>query len=82
MHNDGGPAFARPVSEDRTSGDQVDGNTTVSEQKGMSLRDYMAAKALQGLLAYGGNIWKDYPKGLAVGAYAVADAMLVARSKN
>jgi hypothetical protein len=41
----GGPAFPRPVSEDTTQGNQHDGNKTVAEQDGMTLRDYFAAHA-------------------------------------
>lgn len=43
--NDGGPAFPRPTSEDRTHGDQAEGNSTCFGYKGMSLRDYFAAHA-------------------------------------
>lgn len=43
---------------------------------GMSLRDYFAAKALQGMIAAG--LKGDWGN-LAVGAYAAADAMLEAR---
>lgn len=47
---------------------------------GMSLRDYFAAKALQGMLAtpegYAAN-----EHALAISAYAQADAMLEARKK-
>lgn len=46
----GGPAFPRPCSEDRKNGDQPDGNSTLDEQDGMTLRDYFAAKAMQALL--------------------------------
>jgi len=48
---DGGPAFPRSVGEDRKDGDQPDGNRTIDAQAGMSLRDYFAAVALQGMLA-------------------------------
>lgn len=43
---------------------------------GMSLRDYFAAKAMQGMLA---NCTDYSPKTDAEMAYAVADAMLAAR---
>lgn len=48
-------------------------------EKGMTLRDYFAAKALQGYLA--DLEWrKDVsPTGTAYAAYRVADAMLKAR---
>lgn len=64
--NNGGPAF--PVSCEDWKG--------VSE--GMTLRDYFAAKAMQGLVASG-----EYQNGTAEwiseAAYAIADAMLSAR---
>ena len=60
----GGPAFPIP-------GAQMWGNS------GMSLRDYFAAKALQGLLA-DTNI-KSSAEEFASRAYDVADAMLEAR---
>jgi len=50
--------------------------------RGMTLRDYMAAKAMQGLLAgllaYGHDIMWDE---VAKDAYRQADAMLAAREK-
>lgn len=45
-------------------------------QTGMSLRDYLAASALQGLLAKDDYVRKDFA---AVNAYEYADAMLAAR---
>ena len=49
--------------------------------KGMTLRDYFAAKAMQGLM---GRVWGELPpeelfKTWATSAYAMADAMLKAR---
>jgi hypothetical protein len=75
--NDGGPAFPR-------------GKDTFGEvNDGMSLRDYFAAKALQGGLAGLAGVMSDtriniddYRKGMAVGAYAIADAMLAERAKQ
>ena len=46
---------------------------------GMSLRDYFAAKAMQGMLTRPGSV---NPAQDAVFAYHVADAMLEARSKE
>lgn len=48
-------------------------------QKGMTLRDYFAAKALQGMLAEngGGALGND---DLAMFAYKVADSMMNARN--
>lgn len=72
--NDGGPAFARPLGA-------LNGEEWSSEQEGMSLRDYFAAKALAGYLAcYAGN---EAPvpsaEQAANRAYQYADAMLAAR---
>lgn len=44
--------------------------------QGMTLRDYFAAKAMQGLTTNSTN-----PKEIAQAAYIVADAMLEARKK-
>ena len=64
--NDGGPAFPRTGADGHTS-----------PQSGMTLRDYFAAAALQGLLAY------DADCSSAIGlAYHTADAMLDWRKKN
>ena len=55
--NDGGPVF--PVPE--------------SDQEGMLLREYFAAKAMQGLVAH----WDLYDvRGLAKKCYEIADALL------
>ena len=77
--NDGGPAF--PVPND----------ANVNDQEGMTLRDYFASKAMQGLLArgihYQTEAWRQHRGGLeeldiAGHAYLMADAMLLARSKS
>ena len=65
--NTGGPAF--PTDDVRYNG--------------MTLRDYLAAKAMQGELASqnGGDYeWRDHEK-LARHCYNIADAMLEARSE-
>jgi hypothetical protein len=62
IQNDGGPAFPTPAG--------------IQHNDGMTLRDYFAAAALQGLLADGGGAsWNDDAKS----AYLAADAMLKAR---
>ena len=65
--NTGGPAFPRPHSE-----------PPHYAQEGMTLRDYFAAKALQGLLADADCFWDD----AAPLAYQYADAMLKARESK
>ncbi len=63
--NDGGPAF--PVTRDSDPG-----GTFVS--RGMSLREWYAGRAMQGLLASGGEwqTWND----LAADAHGIARAMI------
>lgn len=78
--NDGGPAFPVPQHERASDG------VLVSQQGGMTLRDYFAAKALQGMIAGADfTIDIDGPMlgiGRAKIAYAMADAMLAARGKS
>ena len=68
--NDGGPAFPVIFQHDEAT----------SECHGMTLRDYFAAAALQGLLSI---MAKDYDaffaNKLAHACYETADAMLKAR---
>ena len=82
-YNTGGPAF--PWQENHTHGQHT------SQHEGMTLRDYFAAKALQGLM---GGRWKSDTRGQwydayradadewAKSAYHFADAMLKARNQE
>ena len=69
MSKTGGPAFPVP---------DIDGSAVA---EGMTLRDYFAAKAMQGELAAQSEESGHYENmdALAVLAYRVADAMLKAR---
>ena len=52
---------------------------------GMTLRDYFAAKAMQGIVSQDGDLCDaNYgePSGIAYAAYHLADAMLAAREKS
>jgi hypothetical protein len=70
MKKDLEPAFARPHSEDK--------DFIHFAQSGMTLRDYFAAKAMQGMLSENSGI--RYPTDELVDfAYKVADAMMKAR---
>ncbi len=72
--NDGGPAFPTWVESE-------DGSVPIH---GMTLRDYLAAKAMQGLIAGAGDFYGsvDYDADMVVrSAYALADAMLKERAK-
>lgn len=66
----GGPAF--PAEHGRYQNNREDG---------MSLRDYFAAKAMQGFAADPNASWPDGMQGMADCAYRWADAMLEARKK-
>jgi hypothetical protein len=79
--NTGGQAFPRPVSENRKDGDLPDGNRVIPEQNGMTLRDYFAAKAMQGLAASDFDVdpkKQDWSTAVAGMSYALADAMIAA----
>jgi hypothetical protein len=71
MTNDGGPAFPRHALEIKLPDGSV-----VPKDPGMTLRDWFAGQALQGLLAS-----TKTSDGLAIAkdAYILADAMLRAR---
>ncbi len=76
--NDGGPAF--PVAE---IFDERTGNYTQYASDGMSLRDYFAAKAMQVALSQCSSFPDEgWRVGVALDAYAMADAMLKARGKG
>lgn len=77
QRNDGGPAFPMPIAGCNDGGIYDTMQVTGGELGGMTLRDYFAAAALQGMLVNGlysfGGAAKD--------AYAFADAMLEARDE-
>lgn len=73
---DGGPAFPEYVAEKSIQGMQF------GMINGMSLRDYFAAKAMQGYSGRGGEDRVfDTHEDVAHWAYAVADAMIAEREK-
>ena len=76
---DGGPAFPT-VATATTHGFYADGQpcmTHYGSRSGISVRDYFAAAALQGMLSNSerGATWQQF----AQAAYSCADAMLKAR---
>lgn len=84
--DDGGPAFARPGANWKNADGQPMGNDACL---GMSLRDYVAIKAMHGLLSMSGakvgNENMTIPKHeatVADTAYSMADAMLKAREQK
>ena len=72
--NDGGPAFPVPAE------DRGPGNIKIAQEPGMSLRDYFAAKAMQGFLTRW--VHRGDQDELARLAYFYADAMLAARANG
>ena len=71
--DDGGPAFARDSHMDKQIGLYV-------QQQGMSLRDYFAAAALQGLIASRGSLSTRFlAEDDASYVYEIADAMIKVR---
>lgn len=64
------PAFPRPAS---ASGAHL-------QQEGMTLRDYFAAKAMQGMLAACSGWSEGQQERLAKCSYSMADEMLKARN--
>lgn len=80
--NDGGPAFPVHIqSLDDLSGQGRDEDMEVVSQcqhPGMSLRDWFAGMALQGILSANYNVDQT----VAREAYASADAMIAERAKR
>ena len=77
--NTGGPAFPSGLIDPSTPEDAVQ-----SLHEGMTLRDYFAAKAMQGLITSASlsrtESWYDEER-VAESAYKMADAMLKARKE-
>jgi len=70
--NNGGPAFPREdYQTDYAAG-----------QRGMDLRDYFAAKAMQGICSHGDTWGLSTDARIAGVAYSIADAMLAERAKE
>jgi hypothetical protein len=86
----GGPAFPCEIKTGAVATDANGINRYVTEPyEGMTLRDYFAAKAMQGYIACGaltepidGNPHVLDEAVIAEGAYAVADAMIEARKAS
>lgn len=86
---DGGPAFARSIGHGTLLVAGAESNLEVAPQAGMSLRDYFAAAALQGMC---GIMDKEFINSIGAGliggrfyvqaAFILADAMLLEREKQ
>ncbi len=81
--NDGGCAFPRPASIGNNYATGEAG-VVVDPQTGMSLRDWFAGMALQGLLSFSPPQCETQlrAKEASKDAYRLADAMLEARQEN
>lgn len=87
MNHEGGPAFpgekmlwAFPVDfEERYPGASKEIRTIRGVGDGMSLRDYFAGQAMQGMLR---GKYEDAYVDVAVYAYQVADCLLAEREKE
>lgn len=83
--NMGGPAYpvsTKPCETGSGYGHQ-DGHTTW-QYSGMSLRDYMAAKAMQSLICLPIKKWPSDSgtDSISKAAYSMADAMILARGEE
>ena len=73
---DGGPAFPRPA------GDYNGTKHGNGAQVGISMRDYFAAKAMQGLISSNDAGAGDRIEEIPEYAYQIADAMIAARENK
>lgn len=90
VNNDktGGPAFPATLrgvhNAEPDSWHMVPGSNTLQERTvtGMTLRDYFAAKAMQGIIATFDDDITAMPEQVACLCYKIADAMLAARKED
>lgn len=75
------PAFPTSHQEPCDFNGHNNGKKIVIDQ-GMTLRDYFAAKAMQGFMANKSNPMRFQPEDDANWAYSIADAMLKARENK
>ena len=79
--NDGGPAF--PLAPERWT--DIEGVQHMTQEPGMSLRDWFAGQALVGIMSGNreisgnGEVFGFTRENVAAAAYVMADAMLAAR---
>lgn len=77
-------AFPRPGNVDPTQGTLEEGDHYIAEQNGMTLRDYFAGQAMQGLISGTPRAWDDDSEPvqrsdadlLAADAVIIADALI------
>ena len=74
--NNGGPAFPQPIVDTRGNSGIV--SAEEMQVGGMNLRDYFAAKAMEGLIQSPDQVTEPFD-GIAQSAYLMANEMLKAR---
>lgn len=82
--NTGGSAFPRPYSQFALN-DHDDIRQSMWDQEGMSMRDWFAGMALQGLMAENATLpYQDRRSFMAMAfeAYQMADAMIAERRRE
>ena len=86
MKNTGGPAFPATVNfQPMIEHDGIvrpSGEPTELYVAGMTLRDYFAAKAMQGIMSQPEAAIQHCPETLGQWSYSIADAMLAAREEE
>ena len=77
----GGPAFPTIGYDSGAAASGI--GLSITDDPGMTLRDYFAAKAMRGTMAAMDSGERNYtlPETIAKNAYELADAMLAARVK-
>lgn len=88
--NDGGPAFPVPMFQRQADGQPMTAGDFFEGGNGMSLRDWFAGMALQGLCASmteeeskeNEHALSTVAKHFAIASYGYADAMLAARERK
>lgn len=80
---DGGPAFPTTATLTAPFGEWATARGSIfTMDGGLSIRDFFAAAALTGIMAYPGGDEEVDTMEVALGAYEFADAMLKAREKQ
>lgn len=79
--SDGGPAFPQAIAFNR-NGEAVYSGMYFQEGPGMSLRDWFAGMALQGIMNNTNAFANMSDKAVAENCWKAADAMLAARKRK
>ena len=69
------------MSKDKIK-DKIDDGGGITPMHNLTIRDYFAAKAMQGIIATLNDDTTVMPKQVACWCYTIADAMLAARKED